>query len=246
MASRPRLLAAASDPGIRRLLSRHFSRLGFQVAAVDTARSVIDQIGRLRPNITIVSADLGTGGGVALVREVRAQTPTPLIVLRQSNTPCSLGDLLDAGADDSLDEPFLIEELAARSRRVLKRDGIFSGPRALVTPLGRLEIDGLERQVRLNGTAIDMTRKQFDLLAILAGGNGAVVGHDDIQHRLWGGVEHEGRQNLRRLIGGLRGRIEPVPASPVCVLGVRASGYRLAVMVNPDDTDLPMTHLGDG
>lgn len=239
MASRPRLLAAASDPGIRRLLKRHFSRLGFQVAAVDTTRSVMEQIGRLRPNITIVSADLGIAGGVALVREVRARTPTPLIILRQANTPCSLGDLLDAGADDSLDEPFLIEELAARSRRLLKRDGLFAGPRTLITPLGRLEIDGLERQVHLNGAAIDMTRKQFDLLAILASGNGAVVGHDDIQHRLWGGVEQEGRQNLRRLISGLRGRIEPAPASPRCVLGVRAGGYRLAILPSPNDQTYP-------
>ena len=103
-----------------------------------------------------------------------------------------------------------------------------------MTNLGRLEINGLERLARLEGKAITLTRKEFDLLSALASGDGATLSHEEIQARVWGGTGNDGRQNLRRLINSLRHKIEPDPVQPVCVLSVRGGGYRLEVTRLPE------------
>jgi two-component system KDP operon response regulator KdpE len=229
MPGRPRLLIANYDAGIRRLIRRHFGALGFQVIAVDSGRALIDQITKTSPDVSILSVDIGGPDPLAFVRGVHSMSKAPIIVLLQPKGPVAPVDILDAGADDCLDEPFLLEELAARTRRLLHRTGVWLGPRTVTTVLGRLEINGLERSTRLNGEAIMLTRKEFDLLSALAGGDGATLSHEAIQRKVWGDTDSDGRQNLRRLISTLRRKIEPDPNQPVCVLSVRGDGYRLEV-----------------
>jgi two-component system, OmpR family, KDP operon response regulator KdpE len=229
MVNRPKVLIANPDPGIRRLLRRYFGNAGFSVLTADLGRTVLDQLRRGAPDVIILSNEMGDLSGLDLVNRVHAVTSTPLLVLIPTKGTIAPGDILDAGADDCLDEPFLLEELAARTRRLLHRVGVHLGPKRLATAVGGLEINLLERSVGLGGMTLMLTRKEFDLLAVLANAAGATVNHDDILREVWGGRDDSARQNLRRVVGSLRRKIEGDPEHPVLLISVRGSGYRLNV-----------------
>jgi two-component system KDP operon response regulator KdpE len=228
MASRPRLLIADPDPGIRRLLRRHFGNSGYTVSTVDLGRTALDQIRQTAPDVLILSTEMPDIAGIDFVNRVRAAVGTPLLVLTAAKEPVALDAILDAGADDCLTQPFLLEELAARIRRLLRRAGVSLEPRVLMTDLGELEISPLDRSVSVGGKPLTLTRKEFDFLALLAMADGATVGHDAIMHEIWAGVDNSARQNLRRVVGNLRRKIEADPKRPAHLISVHGSGYRLA------------------
>jgi DNA-binding response OmpR family regulator len=228
MAKRRGILVGAIDPGICRLFRRHFANLGFAVVIAHGGRALLEQIRRADPEMVIFSAELMDQGTADLVREVRAATRSPIIVTREDRSAVSAGAILDAGADDCIEEPFLMEEMAARVRRLLHRAGVWLGARTVETVLGPLEIDAFERRASLAGRLLELGRLEFELLLTLAGAGGRTLDHEEIQRKVWRGTGFEGRQNLRRLVSSLRRKIEPVPERPVCLLGVRGGGYRLA------------------
>ena len=161
---------------------------------------------------------------------MRLAIAAPIIVLRPASSRLTAGEILDAGANDCLEQPFLLEELAARTRRLLHRAGVWlSDTRVFFTDFGRIEINALERVIDLNGQRISLTRKEFDLLVVLAAANGGTLSHEDLQRRVWGESDIGGRQNLRRIIHGLRAKIEPRPGDPVFLIGVRGAGYQPSI-----------------
>ena len=189
---------------------------------------MLDQLRRSAPDIIILSAEMGDLEGVDLVSRVRAVTGTPLLVLTPAKASVTPHAILDAGADDCLDEPFLLEELAARARRLLCRAGIDLGPRMSMTGLGKLDINWLDRSVSLGGWPLELTRQEFDVLAVLAKTNGGTVSHEEILGAVWGG-RHENGPYLRRVVCNLRRKIEPKPKLPTFLVTLPGSGYRLNV-----------------
>jgi DNA-binding response OmpR family regulator len=173
MVNRPSVLVANPDPGIRRLLRRRFGNAGYNVITAELGRTALYQIRRSAPDVIILSLEMGDLEGVDLVSSVHAATGAPLLVLTPASRSVSPSAILDAGADDCMDEPFLLEELAARIRRLLHRAGVYIEPKVLRTDLGRLEISSLKRIVSLRGVPLALTRREFDLLAVLARPMGA-------------------------------------------------------------------------
>jgi two-component system KDP operon response regulator KdpE len=229
MVNRPRVLVADPDPGIRRLLRKHFGNAGYNVMTADVGCTMLDQLRRSAPDIIILSAEMGDLEGVDLVSRVRAVTGTPLLVLTPAKGSVTPHAILDAGANDCLDEPFLLEELAARARRLLRRDGADLGPRMLKAGLGKLEINWLDRSVSLGGWPLAVTRQEFDVLAVLAKANGGAVSHEEILSEVWGSWDDSTPQYLRRVVSSLRRKIEPKPKLRTFLVSVRGSGYRLNV-----------------
>jgi DNA-binding response OmpR family regulator len=182
-----------------------------------------------------LSIEMGDLEGVDLVSRVHALTDTPLLVLRPENGSVTRHAILDAGADDCLDEPFLLEELAARTRRLLHRTGVSAGPRVLMTGPGRLELNWLERSVSLGGWPLALTHLEFDVLAVLAKANGGTVRHEEILIEVWGSRDESARPYLRRVVGSLRRKIEPKPELPTYLVSLRGSGYRLNLPEEPGE-----------
>jgi two-component system KDP operon response regulator KdpE len=226
MMNRPRVLVANPDPGIRRLLRKYFGNAGYDVMTADVGRTMLDQLRRSVPDIIILSAEMDGLEGVDLVSRVRAVTGTPLLVLTPAKGSVTQHAFFNAGADDCLDEPFLLEELAARVRRLLRRAGVDLGPRMLTAGLGRLEINWRNRSVSLGGWPLALTRQEFDVLAVLAKANGGTVSHEEILGAVWGG-RHNSGPYLRRVVGSLRRKIEPNPNLPIFLITLPSSGYRL-------------------
>jgi two-component system, OmpR family, KDP operon response regulator KdpE len=229
MLNRPRILVANTDRGICRLLRRHFSSAAYTVVTVESAGEALDQLTRMPPELAILSTDLGDLGGIELIKRACSLSHVPIIALTRLGGPIMPSEVLDAGADDCIEEPFLLNELVARARRLLQRVGAWQAPSVLITGLGPIEVDPLQRKVRIGGKPVAMTRKEFDLLALLVGAKGDTLSHDEIVQKVWGRGYSGARQNLRRAISGLRRKIEPDAAHPAHLLSVRGSGYRLRV-----------------
>jgi DNA-binding response OmpR family regulator len=232
MVKRPTVLVADTDPGIRRLLRRHFGTAGYTVITADRGRAVLDHLRRIEPDVVILSSEMGDMDGVDFVTKVRDRTGSPLLVLIPTNHS-EMHAILDAGADDCLDEPFLLEELAARTRRLLHRAGVHLGPRVFITTFGKLQINSLDRSATLGGVQFGLTRREFDLLAVLANANGRTLSYPEILTKVWGDEDDNARRNLHRVVGALRRKIEPQPDHPTYLINLRGEGYRLNLQEEP-------------
>jgi two-component system, OmpR family, KDP operon response regulator KdpE len=228
MLNRPRILIADADPGICRLLRRHFGTIAYNVITAETGREALDHLRRVPPDLAILSTDLCDIEGIELIERARSLISAPIIGLTPLGGSIMPSQVLDSGADDCIEEPFLLKELAARARRLLQRVGASQAQSVLATGLGLVEVDPLERKVRIGGNSVAMTRKEFDLLALLVGAKGGTLSHDEIVQKVWGRDYSGARQNLRRTISSLRHKIEPDVSRPAYLLNVRGSGYRFS------------------
>jgi DNA-binding response OmpR family regulator len=237
---RPAILIASPDRGIQRLLGRTFAGSGFAVATANTGTATIVAIKQGEPDLVILSADFFDLGGADLIGQARGASSAPIIALFYPGGTWSAHKLLDIGADDCVEEPFLVQELAARVRRLLLRAGVWLHPHSVPTALGTIEIDPLARTVVLGGQPLELTGREFDLLLVLLSAGGSPVAHDEVLQRIWGKGYPNARQNLRRVVSSLRARIEGHPDRPALLLNVRGLGYRLVI----SDTAVP-TPTGD-
>ena len=199
------------------------------MVTVEIGREALDQIPRMPPDLASLSTGLGDFDGTELIRRVRSPCSAPIIALMQAGGSLTPSQVLDSGADDCIDEPFLLKELAARVGRLLQRVGAWQGPGVAATGLGPIEVDPLERKVRIGGKLVALTRKEFDLLALLVGAKGGTLSRDENVQRVWGRGYSGSRQNLRWTISSLGHKVEPDASRPAHILSVRGSGYRLKV-----------------
>jgi two-component system KDP operon response regulator KdpE len=227
-----KVLVGNPDPGIRRLLRRHFERTDCTAVVTETAQETLSLVKRTVADLVIASAAMPDMGGLAFTRALREPVSAPLIMLMPPASGLSASQILDCGADDCIEEPFLLNEFSARARRLLLRGGTKYRSRSVIQGLGLLEIEPLDRTVRLRGEAIELTRKEFGLLAVLASGHGQIVPYDEILRKVWGSDYIGAIQNLRRVVSSLRHKIEPDPARPVYLTGIRGSGYRLTAGID--------------
>lgn len=208
----------------------------YSVATASTAASSIAAIRESEPDLVILSVEFPDLDGTRLIAQVRAVSSAAIIALFSSGGAWSAGRLLDAGVDDCVEEPFLVQEVAARARRVLLRAGVWVHPRSVPTALGVVEIDPLVRTVRMGGQPLELTGREFDLLLVLLSAGGSPVSHEDLLRRIWGKGCPNARQNLRRVVSSLRSRIQVDPDHPGLLVNVRGQGYRLAVLGKAEAT----------
>jgi DNA-binding response OmpR family regulator len=223
-----KVLIANPDPGIRRLLRRHFEATDCSAITSDTAQGTLGLVKRMIADLVVASAGMPDMEGLEFTRTLREAVAAPLIMLLPEGIGITAPRILDCGADDCIDEPFLLNEFSARARRLLLRGGTKYRSRSIIPGLGLLEIEPLDRSVRLRGESIALTRYEFGLLAVLAAGNGQVLTYDEILRKVWGSDYVGALQNLRRVVSSLRQKIEPDPTRPVYLTSVRGLGYRLS------------------
>jgi two-component system, OmpR family, KDP operon response regulator KdpE len=229
VSGRPDILLASPDRGIQRLLRRTFEAAGYAVVTAYSGAATLAAIRLNEPDLIILSAEFTDIGGAELIAQARQASAASIIALFYPNGSWSARKLLDIGADDCVEEPFLVQELAARVRRLLLRAGVWLHPHSVPTALGTIEIDPLARTARLAGEPLGLTGREFDLLLVLLSAGGSPVAHDEVLQRIWGKGIPNARQNLRRVVSSLRARIEGRPDQPALLVNVRGLGYRLVV-----------------
>jgi two-component system, OmpR family, KDP operon response regulator KdpE len=179
------------------------------------------------PDVVVLDLGLPDLDGKDVIARVRAWSDVPIVVLSAREREGEKIAALDLGADDFVNKPFGVGELMARLRAALRHRMQRSGETPIVR-VGGLEIDVARRRVTRDGQELKLTRREFELLSILARHAGKIVTHKQILHTVWGPAHEQDRQYLRTYIGQLRQKVEADPSDPSVVLTETGIGYRLA------------------
>jgi DNA-binding response OmpR family regulator len=199
---------------------------GYRVTHSSDGVSGLNLVRRIQPDVIIVGASLPGIDGITLVGAIRTQSSTPIILLTDGNDELQHVIGLDRGADLCLAKPIALGELRARLRALLRRAARNKSPHAHALTIGDLRIDPRMRRAWLGEQELQLTPKEFELLAYLMRNRGVVVPRDQLLRDVWGGRVSAHSQTLDVHIRWLRQKVEPNPEQPVYIQTVRMIGYR--------------------
>ena len=220
-----RILLIDDEPAITETLGYALGRSGFETRAARTLAEASAIQAEWTADLIILDLMLPDGNGLDWLRGFRHESQTPVIVLSSHDDTVDRVVGLELGADDYVDKPFSPREIVARVRAVLRRT---SPPD---TPVGReptLVIDAEKRAVLARGTALNLSRTEFDLLATFASAPGRVFEREQLLARVWGDGVAVTERTVDVHIKTLRKKLVEVGLSAETIETVRGVGYRLA------------------
>jgi two-component system KDP operon response regulator KdpE len=222
-----RILIVDDEPNIIGTVVPLLRANGYEVVTAMTGRAAVEAQERDTPDLIVLDLGLPDIDGVEVCATVRQSSGVPILVLSARGSEGDKVRALDAGADDYVTKPFGSEELLARIRAALRRG---ETPSVAGEPIirGGLVIDRARFRVLRDGDEVRLTPKEFELLSYLAQYPGRVLTHRTILKAIWGPHSGDQPEHLRVLIGSLRKKIEPNPASPCYILTEPWVGYRFA------------------
>ncbi|MDS4031006.1 MAG: two-component system response regulator KdpE, partial [Candidatus Contendobacter sp.] len=191
----------------------------------DTLQRGLLETGTRKPDLIILDLGLPDGDGVDFIRDLRAWSGVPVLVLSARVEEYDKVEALDAGADDYLIKPFGVAELLARVRAVSRRHAREPGGGAVVT-FGEVSVDLERRQVARDGQPVHITPIEFRLLAALIAKPDKVLTHRQLLREVWGPAYVERSHYLRIYMGHLRQKLEADPTRPRYFLTETGIGYR--------------------
>lgn len=219
-----RILVIDDEAPIRRFLRVALEAEGHHVTEAATARDGIAAVAREAPGLVILDLGLPDADGLSVLREIRGWSQVPMLVLSVRSDEAGKVAALDAGAQDYVVKPFGTRELLARIRGLVRDRGGASAP--TVIELADLRIDPANHTVTKAGLALHLTRREFDLLWMLASHAGRLVTQGMILTALWGPAHTEDSQYLRVFIRQLRRKLGDDAANPRYILTEPGIGYR--------------------
>lgn len=226
MAREIRVLVVEDDAAFRRALVTTLCAAAYRVVEAASIAEAKRMAAHHRPDLVLLDLGLPDGDGLAFIETIRAASLTPIVVITARDAEAMKVAALDAGADDYVTKPFGVDELLARLRAAL-RHAVQAAGSAPVVRTGALAIDLAAHAVTFDGDAVDLTPKEFDILALLAAHVGKVVRHRELLKVVWGS-EHADVQYLRVYVSQLRAKIDLDVAGRRYILSEQGIGYRLA------------------
>ncbi len=222
--SRPVVLVVDDEPSYREALEIGLSHEGFAVIGAGSLAEARHQLSAHRPHLMLLDVMLPDGSGIDYCRELAgSRLPVIMVSARTSEVDVVLG--LEIGAADYVLKPYRLRELVARMRAVLRRPPAPSEPETI--EVGELHLDLARRRVTRAGQSVELSRKEFDLLALLGAHLGDVVTREACLDALWWGLDLADSRTLDTHVKRLRQKIEAVPSAPRHLVTVRGVGFRL-------------------
>ncbi|HYA80248.1 MAG TPA: response regulator [Methylocystis sp.] len=222
-----RVLVVDDEPEIIRCLRPALTACGYDVLSAESGREALLSLASRAPDVMVLDLGLPDMDGKEVIGQARAFSKAPIIVLSARDREAEKIAALDAGAADYVEKPFAIGELMARLRAAM-RHATREGDDLPRIERGALVIDLVKRIVTKQGTPVKLTPKEYELLALLARGNGRLLTHKQLLTSVWGPAHRDDSQYLRVFIGQLRAKIEDNPANPKLILTELGAGYRFA------------------
>jgi two-component system, OmpR family, KDP operon response regulator KdpE len=232
MTNETRILIVDDEPAIRRFLRSSLLAAGFAVEQEETGQGALTAIRQTKPELLILDLGLPDMDGLEVIREIRAGSSLPIIVLSVRNDESGKVAALDNGADDYVTKPFSVEELLARVRTAL-RHRLQQQGHGPVFQSGDLTIDFMQRSVRIRGEDVRLSRREYDLLRFLAEHAGKVITHQQLLTAVWGEAHRNDVEYLRVYVRQLRQKLEVDPQQPVYLQTEPGVGYRLRLTEPP-------------
>jgi DNA-binding response OmpR family regulator len=227
----PTILVVEDDETLRETLAYNLQEDGYAVLTAEDGERGLDLIRTRKPDLVVLDIMLPRLDGLAVTRIVR-KDPTvasiPIIMLTARGTQGDKMVGLDSGADDYVTKPFGVGEFLARIRAVLRRSPtpMVQGTSGQPIEAGGIRIDLIARRAYRDSEELQLSHKEFDLLAELMRNQGAVLSRDLILSRVWGYDYYGDSRTVDVHIRWLRQKIEDDPSDPQRIVTVRGVGYR--------------------
>ncbi len=228
-AAQERVLVVDDDPIVREVLERYLAREGFAVTAAADGREALEAFESVCPDLVLLDLMLPRVDGFEVFRRIRSRDHSTAVIMltaRGQETDRIVG--LESGADDYVSKPFSPRELIARVRAVLRRTGDHAVVGEVEEPLsfGGLAVDPAAREASLDGTALALTPKEFDLLLHFVRNPRIAFSRHQLLDQLWD-VAYDGDPSTVTVhVRRLRQKIETDPSNPSWLVTVWGSGYR--------------------
>ncbi len=232
MAGKRTILLVEDEESITTPLAESLEREGFTTEIARTAAEAIELGRRTKPDLVLLDLMLPDGSGFDVCRELRAESTVPIIILsaRGEETDRVVG--LELGADDYVVKPFSAREVIARIRAVLRRAGSAAGENGGPLVAGPVRLDPARRSASLDGRPLELSRKEFDLLALLMREAGSVVQRERLLDEVWDVNWFGSTKTLDVHVSALRKKLGDDSTEPRYVHTVRGVGFRFA---GPDE-----------
>jgi two-component system, OmpR family, response regulator RegX3 len=229
-----RILIVEDERSIAEPFARLLRREGFETILAETAAEALDAARTTEPDLVLLDLALPDGDGRDICRVLRAERDVPVIMVTARGTETDRVVGLELGADDYVVKPFSAAEVIARIRAVLRRSARAAAPAAPAAPIrvDGLEVDVAARRVVLEGSELELSRKEFDLLAELVRHAGRVVTREDLMSRVWDENWFGSTKTLDVHMGWLRRKLGDEAADPRFIHTVRGVGFRFTA---PDE-----------
>jgi two-component system, OmpR family, response regulator ResD len=221
------ILIIEDEANITDLVRLYLQEAGFTVAAAEDGPTGLAAFERLSPDLIVLDLMLPGMDGYEVCKRIRAQSRTPILILtaRRAEDDRVMG--LDLGADDYLTKPFSPRELVSRVRAILRR----AAPQSAEIEPDRLLYPGLTiipaaRRVEVDGRAVELTAKEFDVLLTLARAPDQVMARETLLSKVWGFDYLGDSRTVDVHVGTLRKKVERDPARPRFIKTVWTVGYK--------------------
>jgi two-component system OmpR family response regulator len=225
-----KVLIVEDDPNLLATLKYNLQKDGYDaVTAVDGAEA-LETARKEKPDIIVLDIMLPVMNGFEVCRILRKEMTVPILMLTAKTDEMDKIVGLEIGADDYMTKPFSMRELLARVRAMVRRTRMTVAETAddkAVLRIKELEIDPARHNATLRGNFLDLTPKEFDLLAFLARNKGFVFNREQLLEKVWGYDYAGDTRTVDVHIRWLRQKIEINPRKPEYLITVRGTGYKM-------------------
>lgn len=230
------VLIIDDETQIRKFLDIALRAQGYKTLLAENGQKGLELLALQGADLIILDLGLPDLDGSEVLEELRTWSKTPVIVLSVRADEEEKVKLLDAGANDYVTKPFSVQELMARIR-VLLRQYQHVAVESAVFDDGVLKIDFAQRQVFLEQNLLSLTRKEYQLISLLAQHKGQLLTQPQILKELWGPTHQEDTHYLRILVAKLRGKLNDNAVQPKYIVTEPGVGLRFL------GVDLKIDHL---
>jgi DNA-binding response OmpR family regulator len=223
-----KILVVEDEESIAEPLAAALEREGFAAVIASTAAEAVDSFRSRSPDLVLLDVMLPDGDGRDVLRQIRASSRTPVIMLTARGEEMDRVIGLELGADDYVAKPFSATELVARIRAVLRRTAAPAPTGQTALEIGDVRVDMDTREVTKGGDQLHLTLKEFELLRMLMEEAGKVVRRTDLMDEIWDPNWYGSMKTLDVHVSSLRKKIGDDPTEPRYIKTVRGVGFRFA------------------
>ena len=224
---RPKILIVEDDESITLGLQMNLEAEGYSVSVANDGEDGLARAAQEAFDLLVLDVMLPRMNGFEVVRALRSRgemLPVVMLSARGEEMDKVMG--LELGAEDYITKPFGLAELLARVKAVLRRDGIVRRRGEQAVRAADLEVNPRTREVRRDGTLVDLTATEFDVLWCLIEAQDRALAREEVLAKVWGPGHHVTLRTIDNFVLQLRAKLEADPAEPRHLVTVRGVGYR--------------------